>query len=98
MTFKTSFDIIGIHEISQGEVSEGFKELVLKTSDTARYRGFESHLLRQFFLKAAVEREKIENNLYLEKYPRGRRGSPAKGVVRENRSEGSNPSFSARSS
>ena len=49
MTFKTSFDIIGIHEISQGEVSEGFKELVLKTSDTARYRGFESHLLRQFF-------------------------------------------------
>ena len=30
-----------------------------------------------------------------EKYPRGRRGSPAKGVVRENRSEGSNPSFSA---
>ena len=29
-----------------GEVSEWFKELVLKTSDTARYRGFESHLLR----------------------------------------------------
>lgn len=56
--------------------------LVLKTSDTARYRGFESHLLRQFFLKAAAEREKIENNLYLEKYPRGRRGSPAKGVGR----------------
>ena len=31
-----------------------------------------------------------------EKYPRGRRGSPAKGVVWQNRSEGSNPSFSAR--
>ncbi len=30
-----------------GEVSEWFKELVLKTSDTARYRGFESHPLRQ---------------------------------------------------
>ena len=29
-----------------GEVSEWFKELVLKTSDIARYRGFESHLLR----------------------------------------------------
>ena len=29
-----------------GEVSEWFKELVLKTSDTARYRGFESHPLR----------------------------------------------------
>ena len=29
-----------------GEVSEWFKELVLKTSDIARYRGFESHPLR----------------------------------------------------
>ena len=29
-----------------GEVSEWFKELVLKTSDSARGRGFESHLLR----------------------------------------------------
>ena len=31
-----------------------------------------------------------------EKYPRGRRGSPAKGVVRVNRSQGSNPCFSAK--
>ena len=31
----------------------------------------------------------------MEKYPRGRRGSPAKGVVCDERSEGSNPSFSA---
>ncbi len=31
-----------------------------------------------------------------EKYPRGRRGSPAKGVVREKRSQGSNPCFSAK--
>lgn len=30
-----------------GRVSEWFKELVLKTSDTARYRGFESHPFRQ---------------------------------------------------
>ena len=30
-----------------GEVSEWFKELVLKTSDLARDRGFESHPLRQ---------------------------------------------------
>ena len=29
-----------------GEVSEWFKELVLKTSDSERGRGFESHLLR----------------------------------------------------
>ena len=32
---------------------------------------------------------------FKEKYPRGRRGSPAKGVVREERSQGSNPCFSA---
>ena len=32
-----------------GEVSEWFKELVLKTSDSARGRGFESHSLRQSF-------------------------------------------------
>ena len=31
----------------QGEVSERFKELVLKTSDSERGRGFESHPLRQ---------------------------------------------------
>ncbi len=30
----------------RGEVSEWFKELVLKTSDLARDRGFESHPLR----------------------------------------------------
>ena len=30
-----------------GEVSEWFKELVLKTSDSERDRGFESHPLRQ---------------------------------------------------
>ena len=30
------------------------------------------------------------------KYPSGSRGSPAKGVVRVNRSEGSNPSFRAK--
>ena len=29
-----------------GEMSEWFKELVLKTSDPARDRGFESHSLR----------------------------------------------------
>lgn len=32
-----------------GEVSEWFKELVLKTSDSARGRGFESHPLRHDF-------------------------------------------------
>ena len=73
-------------------------ELVLKTSDTARYRGFESHLLRHFLFqwKRRAEDSKFNIDFYSEKYPRGRRGSPAKGVVRENRSEGSNPSFSAK--
>ena len=33
-------------ELFHGEVSEWFKELVLKTSDSARGRGFESHPLR----------------------------------------------------
>ncbi len=31
-----------------GEVSEWFKELVLKTSDSERDRGFESHPLRHY--------------------------------------------------
>ncbi len=33
-------------ELFHGEVSEWFKELVLKTSDSERGRGFESHSLR----------------------------------------------------
>ena len=45
-------------------MAERFKAPVLKTGDAARHRGFESLSLRQ----------------NLEKYPSGRRGSPAKGV------------------
>ena len=37
-----------IEKILCGEVSEWFKELVLKTSDSERGRGFESHPLRHF--------------------------------------------------
>ena len=33
-------------DLRHGEVSERFKELVLKTSDAAMHRGFESHSLR----------------------------------------------------
>ena len=40
--------VIGVSAI-HGEVSEWFKELVLKTSDTATYRGFESHPVRHIF-------------------------------------------------
>ena len=47
---------------ANGEVSEWFKELVLKTSDSARGRGFESYLLRFFSLKYVIQ---------LEKYPSG---------------------------
>ena len=53
--------------VESGAMAERLKALVLKTSDTERYRGFESLSLRQ---------------PTLEKYPSGRRGSPAKGVVR----------------
>ena len=48
-------------------------------------RGFESHSLRQ-----------LNFSIDLRKYPRGRRGSPAKGVGCGKRREGSNPSFCAK--
>ena len=53
--------------VEPGAMAEWLKALVLKTSDTERYRGFESLSLR---------------SPAMEKYPSGRRGSPAKGVVR----------------
>ena len=64
-------------------MAEWLKALVLKTSDVERHRGFESLSLRHH---SAVE-----------KYPSGRRGSPAKGVGWDNRRPGSNPGFSASS-
>ena len=39
-----------------GEVSERFKELVLKTSDSERDRGFESHPLRHVSPDSSVGR------------------------------------------
>ena len=47
-----------------GEVSEWFKELVLKTSDSARGRGFESHPLRH-------KTDLTDVIFNLEKYSRG---------------------------
>ena len=41
---------------TSGEVSEWFKELVLKTSDPARDRGFESHSLRHLDLIEHLDR------------------------------------------
>ena len=51
-------------------MSERFKELVLKTSDAAMHRGFESHPLRQF-PSVCIHHGEI---------PKWWRGSPAKGV------------------
>ena len=71
-----------------GEMSERFKEPVLKTGDPATGRGFESHSLRHFSLS--------DISLFdSEWYPRGQRGSPAKGVGVQKAREGSNPSHSA---
>ena len=51
--------------IKYGEVSEWFKELVLKTSDSERDRGFESHLLR------LLQKNIVTHLVCLEKYPSG---------------------------
>ena len=67
-------------------MSEWFKELVLKTSDVARHRGFESLSLRQFFNSILSWRSTQV----------AVRGSPAKGVGSAKGREGSNPSFSAK--
>ena len=72
-----------------GEMAEWFMALVLKTSDTVRYRGFESLSLRHFY-------GELHSISVVQKYPRGRRGSPAKGVGCGKRREGSNPSFCAK--
>ena len=41
---------VRIIKLRFGEMSERFKEPVLKTGDAAMRRGFESHSLRQFLL------------------------------------------------
>ena len=48
-------------ELNDGEVSERFKELVLKTSDSERGRGFESHPLRHQKLKLLFSLEKYSS-------------------------------------
>ena len=44
------------HHLKHGGVSERFKELVLKTSDSERGRGFESHPLRHVCPDSSVGR------------------------------------------
>ena len=48
MMLKSILRLTLLTRARTGEVSEWFKELVLKTSDSERDRGFESHLLRLF--------------------------------------------------
>ena len=43
---KKIYDIVLFVKKMYGEVSEWFKELVLKASDVVSHRGFESHPLR----------------------------------------------------
>ena len=59
-----------------GEVSERFKEPVLKTGDSVMGHGFESHPLRHTTLKQNGDHQFC----LMEKYSSGRRGAPAKGV------------------
>ena len=54
-----------------GELSEWFKELVLKTSDSERNRGFESHTLRLEYLVHSCSFHMIYVFSNLEKYPSG---------------------------
>ena len=68
LTAYVFFVIILLDNLRNGEMSEWFMELVLKTSDTERYRRFESYSLRHFLRRHTQV---------------GRRGSPAKGVDRE---------------
>ena len=75
-------------DAGRGGMAEWLMALVLKTSDAERHRGFESLSLRHFLSTVAHAGR-------MEKYPSGRRGSPAKGVVGVNPSESSNLSFSA---
>ena len=53
------------------------------------------HIPISWYTKRVTEYDMLSLSLDMEKYPRGRRGSPAKGVVCDKRSPGSNPGFSA---
>lgn len=46
--------VIIILVLANGGVSEWFKELVLKTNDVARHRGFESYLLRHTCMSTSI--------------------------------------------
>ena len=66
---------------AHGEMAEWSKAPVLKTGDVKASVGSNPTL--------SARKQNTR------KYPSGRRGSPAKGVGRQKRREGSNPSFRA---
>ena len=70
--------------VEHGEVSEWFKELVLKTSDAKapRVRISASPPLFILILSRVVWLIRQPQPHFTEKYSRGRRGAPAKGVGR----------------
>ena len=68
---------VGIQTWRGGRAVEGTG---LENRRSASFRGFESHPLRH----AQSKKKSVSSNPFdLQKYPRGRRGSPAKGVGRE---------------
>ena len=74
----------------------GHNEAVLKTVCPNGHMGSNPILSAQNTSSCFTNKYTTLVGIFLEKYPRGRRGSPGKGVGRENRREGSNPSFSAQ--
>lgn len=53
MTRENHYDILTL--LAYGGVAEWFKAPVLKTGDSARDRGFESHLLRHIEKRAVAQ-------------------------------------------
>ena len=56
--------------LRHGEMAERFKALVLKTSDTERYRGFESLSLRQLFFTEEQGHRTVHHG-EVPKWPKG---------------------------
>ena len=57
MTRENHYDILTL--LAYGGVAEWFKAPVLKTGDSARDRGFESHLLRQILKKELLPGQQL---------------------------------------
>ena len=57
MTRENHYDILTL--LAYGGVAEWFKAPVLKTGDSARDRGFESHLLRHLLKKELLPGQRL---------------------------------------